>query len=271
VGIKPTRDLIPTGPEGDWFHGLTCHGPLARDVADAATLLDVLADTGTRFATAAERGAGAGGPSALRIGLSFHTPWFVPGRVDPRVHAVVLRLADVLRDLGHDVMDAGPGHEAAGVLFLPRGTNGVRRALEAMGPAAEVETRTRGHARLGAALGGPVVAGAKRLERMLAARMSRVFRRVDVLLAPTTAEPALSVGRFDGRSYWPTASAIEAACPFAFPWNVVGWPGLNVPAGVDDQGVPLGAQLLGRAGDEERLIELAAQLETVERWDQRRP
>ena len=270
VGIKPTRDLVPTGAEGQWFHGLTCHGPLARDVADAALLLDVLAATGERHAEAAARGA-AQGPGRLRVGVSFTTPWLVPGKVHPQVRAAVLRLADVLRSLGHDVVAAEPGHGLAGLLFLPRGTNGVRRALAAMGADATVERRTREHAFLGGVLGGPLLAGARRLEPFLAERMARVYDRVDVLLAPTTAKPALRIGQFAGRRWLPTSTAIEAACPFAFPWNVVGWPGVNVPAGLDDGGVPLGAQLLGRAGDEERLIALAAQLETVERWDRRRP
>ena len=269
VGIKPTRDLIPPGPSGELFHGLSCHGPLARTVGDAALLLDVLAASGTTHADAARRGRG--GVAPLRIGLSFATPWFVPGRVDRQVRAAVTRLAGVLRELGHEVVHAGPGHELAGVLFLPRGTNGVRRALAALGPDAQVENRTREHARLGAVLGGPVVAAAKAAEPWLARRMGRVFDRIDVLLAPTTAKPALRIGQLDGRSYWPTGTAIEAACPFAFPWNVVGWPGVNVPAGADEGGVPLGAQLLGRAGDEAQLVALAAQLESVERWEERRP
>jgi amidase len=266
VGIKPTRDRIPTGPEGEWFHGLTCHGPLTRSVADAALLLDVLADSATRYAQAAERA-----PGRLRIGVSFTTPWVVPGKVDPQVRAAVRRIAGVLGDLGHEVIDAEPDHRLAGLLFLPRGTNGVRRALAAMGPDASVENRTREHAFLGGVLGHGLLAGAKRLEPFLAGRMSRVFDRVDVLLAPTTAQPALRIGQFDGRRWLPTSTAIEAACPFAFPWNVVGWPGVNVPAGLDADGVPLGAQLLGRTDDEDQLISLAAQLETVERWDERRP
>lgn len=270
VGIKPSRDVVPVGEDHYAFHGLTCHGPLARDVADAALLLDVLADTGTRHADAAERGA-AGGPGPLRIGLSFHTPWFVPGKVDPQVRSATLRIADVLRALGHEVVPVGPRHEAAGALFLPRGTNGVRGALAALGTGAEVERRTHEHARLGRILGGPLLAAAKALEPRLAGRMARVFERIDVLLMPTTAKPALRIGELDGRSYWPTGTAIEAACPFAFPWNVVGWPGVNVPAGLDAGGVPLGVQLLGRAGDEELLVTVAAQLETVERWAQRRP
>lgn len=235
----------------------------------------MLAGAGTRYADAAARGrvgdGDAAGPARLRIGLSFRTPWFVPGRVDPQVRAAVLHVVDALRELGHEVVEAEPGHELAGVLFLPRATNGVRRGLTALGRGAVVERRTREHALLGSVLGGPVVAGAKALEPLLAARMGQVFRRIDVLLALTTAEPALRVGQFDGRSWLGTGPQIEAACPFAFPWNVVGWPGVNVPAGLDRDGVPLGAQLLGRTGDEERLIALAAQLEAVEHWPARRP
>lgn len=267
VGVKPTRDLVPTQPETAAFHGLPVNGPLARTTGDAALLLDVLAGTGTRHQDAAAAGPGR----ALRIGLSFHTPWFVPGRVHPRIREAVLRLAGVLRGLGHEVVDARPRHEAGGVLFLPRGMNGVHRALRGFGPAAEVERRTREHARFGRLLGGPVVAAAKALEPRLAGRMSRTFEEVDVLLAPTTASPALRIGQLDGRGYWPTGTAVEAACPFAFVWNVVGWPGVNVPAGTDDGGVPVGAQLLGRPGDEPALLALAAQLEGEERWFERRP
>ena len=42
VGIKPQRGRISTWPEPEAFNGLTCIGPLARTVADAALLLDVL-------------------------------------------------------------------------------------------------------------------------------------------------------------------------------------------------------------------------------------
>jgi amidase len=52
---------------------------------------------------------------------------------------------------------------------------------------------------------------------------------------------------------------------------VLGWPGMNVPAGLTDAGLPVGAQLLGPAGGEERLISLAAQLESVARWADHTP
>ena len=62
-----------------------------------------------------------------------------------------------------------------------------------------------------------------------------------------------------------------AACPYAWPWNVLGWPAINVPAGFADGGLPLGAQLLGPANSEPLLISLAAQLEADRRWYERWP
>jgi amidase len=61
------------------------------------------------------------------------------------------------------------------------------------------------------------------------------------------------------------------ACPYAWPWNVLGWPGVNVPAGFTEDGLPMGAQLLGPDGSEFRLVSLAAQLESVRRWSAQRP
>ena len=266
VGVKPTRDRIPTGGEGEWFHGLTCHGPLTRNVGDAALLLDVLADTGTRYADAAARE-----PGRLRIGVSFATPWFVPGKVHPEVRAAVRHVAGVLAELGHEVVDAEPAHGMAGLLFLPRGTNGVRRALAAMGPDATVERRTREHAFLGGVLGGAIVAGARRAEPWLAGQMSKVYERVDVLLAPTTAQPALRVGQFENKRWHQTSTKIEAACPFAFPWNVVGWPGVNVPAGIDSRRRAARRAAAGPRRRRGTPAVAGAQLEAVERWDERRP
>lgn len=65
--------------------------------------------------------------------------------------------------------------------------------------------------------------------------------------------------------------AITEACPYAWPWNVLGWPGINVPAGFTADGLPVGAQLLGPSRSEELLISLAAQLEADQRWYEHRP
>jgi amidase len=92
-------------------------------------------------------------------------------------------------------------------------------------------------------------------------RVSRVFERCDVVLTPTTAMPAPRIGALEGRGYWKTGNTASAICPFAFAWNVVGWPGISVPAGLTSAGLPIGAQLLGRESDEATLLSLAGQVE----------
>ena len=52
---------------------------------------------------------------------------------------------------------------------------------------------------------------------------------------------------------------------------MLGWPGVNVPAGFVGQGLPVGAQLLGPAHSEPLLVSLAAQLEAELRWHEAWP
>src|SRR5699024_9718719 len=94
---------------------------------------------------------------------------------------------------------------------------------------------------------------------------------VDVILAPTTATPPPRVEALDGISGWQTDKVITAACPCTWPWNVTGWPSINIPAGFCANGLPLGAQLMGPESSEFRLTCLAAQLEQKCRWARHEP
>ncbi len=95
-------------------------------------------------------------------------------------------------------------------------------------------------------------------------RVGRIFERCDVVLTPTTAKPPPRIGALDGKGYWVTSNTAAATCPFAFAWNVTGWPGISVPAGLTASGLPIGAQLLGRENDEATLLSLAGQVERAE-------
>ncbi|MYU61516.1 amidase family protein, partial [Streptomyces sp. SID69] len=112
---------------------------------------------------------------------------------------------------------------------------------------------------------------ARRAEAGLRRRIGGFFRSYDVILTPTTAAPPPRIGALDGLGGAATDRAIIGACPYAWPWNVLGWPGVNVPAGFTGDGLPVGAQLLGTAGSEPLLVSLAAQLEAELRWYERWP
>ena len=176
-------------------------------------------------------------PGTLRIALALGVPFSgAPAKLHRDVRAQVERIAGVLTDLGHDVFYASPFYGLVGAAFMPRSMSGVRGFAQLAGDDAELDARTRDNARTGRVLGGPLLAVARAAEPLLRAQIGRVFGRADVVLAPTTAQPPLPVGAIDGLSNWQTDKRIVAACPYAWPWNVVGWPGVNVPAGFTRRG-----------------------------------
>lgn len=276
IGIKPQRGRISTWPRGESFHGITVNGTLARTVADAALLLDAASGNHDRdpHRPPALTVADAVGrdPGRLRIALSLKPPFTaVPARLHPEIRARVVELAERLAALGHDVEEADPPYGQIGLTFVPRATAGIAdRVREAPDPAL-LDPRTRDAARLGRLLGGAPLRAARRAEVVLHRRIGRFFGRYDVVLAPTTAAPPLRIGALHGLRGLATDRAMIAACPYAWPWNVLGWPGVNVPAGFVGEGLPVGAQLLGPAHSEPLLVSVAAQLEAELRWHEHRP
>ncbi|MEW2048184.1 amidase [Streptomyces sp. NPDC005476] len=276
VGIKPQRGRVSTWPRGESFHGITVNGTLARTVADAALLLDAASGNHAHDPhrpPAVDASAAAGrDPGRLRIALSLKPPFTaVPARLHPEVRARVLELAERLASSGHTVEEADPPYGQIGLTFVPRATAGLaERVAEAPFPTL-LDRRTRGSARLGRLLGGVPLRAARRAEAVLHRRIGGFFETYDVILAPTTAAPPPRIGAMLHLSGFATDRAMIAACPYAWPWNVLGWPGVNVPAGFTPEGLPVGAQLLGPANSEPLLISLAAQLEAELRWHERWP
>ncbi|MGP3973182.1 amidase [Streptomyces sp. 8N114] len=277
VGIKPQRGRISTWPDPESFNGITVFGPLARTVEDAALLLAAASGNhpGDRHRpppvdvlSAVHRE-----PGSLRIALS--TRWAFTAthkRLDPRVAAAVRALAERLAALGHEVEEADPHYGPVGLTFVPRSTAGVRAWAQRVPDPALLDPRTRAVARAGRLLGGPVLRMARAAEVPLRRHVGRIFHRYDVVLTPTTATPPPRVGALARLSGWRTDIRMIAHCPYAWPWNVLGWPGINVPAAINEPGgLPLGAQLLGPAHSEPLLISLAAQLEADRRWHERWP
>jgi amidase len=283
VGIKPQRGRISTWPDPDPFNGLTVIGPLGRTVADAALLLDAASgnNPGDRFrpppppapfAAAAADGAAGRAAARLRIAIALKPPFTAfRSHLHPEIRSAVERLGAVLSDLGHDVQHADVNYGAFAAGVLPRSLNGLGAWAQRLPDHSLLDPRTNHNMRIGALLGGPILGIGRALEGPMRRQIGASFKRFDVVITPTTAEPALAVGAIDGLSGWETDRVITAACPYAWPWNVTGWPSVTVPAGLTAAGLPIGAQLLGPASSEPLLIALAAALETFERWHERRP
>ncbi|HEX4864023.1 MAG TPA: amidase [Acidimicrobiales bacterium] len=278
VGIKPQRGRISTWPDAEAFNGITVHGPLARTVADAALLLDVLSGdhAGDKHKPPPPRRpyveSAHSAPPRLRIAFSRRIPFsLVLTSLDPEVESAARSAVERIAGLGHEVEEADPAYGLIGLSFVPRSTAGVADWCRRVPDEGLLDHRTRANGRMGRLLGGPVLRFARWLERPFASRLGAIFERYDVVVAPTTAKPPMRVGAFEGLSGWATDQLMAGACPYAWPWNVVGWPAVNVPAGFTGSGLPVGVQLIGPANSEDLLISLAAELESVSGWADRHP
>ncbi len=245
-------------------------------MADAALLLDAASGNhdGDLHRPPVLRVSDAVGrePGRLRIALSLKPPFTaVPARLDPVVRAKVVALAERIAALGHTVEEAEPRYGRIGLTFVPRATAGIAERVRDAPHPHLLDPRTREAARLGRLLGGAPLRVARRAEATLHRRIGALFDTYDVLLAPTTAAPPLRIGSMANMSGLDTERAVIAACPYAWPWNILGWPGVNVPAGFVGEGLPVGAQLLGPAHSEPLLVSLASQLEDDQRWHERWP
>ncbi|NLE80126.1 MAG: amidase [Rhodococcus sp.] len=277
VGIKPQRGRISTWPHAEAFYGLTVNGPLARTVGDAALLLDIASGNHDgdihRPDPVSVSDAVGRDPGVLRIALSLRIPFTgTPSTLHPEIRRAVWNTARVLRSLGHHVVVDDPDYGILfGLNFLPRSYAGLDDWTQTFPEPELADPRTRLKARYGRAIHGLPLRAARAAEPRMRRRIGAIFDEYDIVLAPTTATPPPRVEALDGISSWETDKAVTALCPYAWPWNVLGWPSVNVPAGFTETGLPIGVQLMGHENSEPLLVSVAAQLESVLHWDRSTP
>jgi amidase len=267
VGMKPQRDRVSLGALAGHWYGLSVAGFLTRTVEDTALLLDVAADKRPErpYAEAARTE-----PKQLRIALSFKAA-VQPAHVNKAVRASLNELADTLRSLGHQVSEHDPNFGRAQDAAAARFLAGIAHDAERFPRPERLQRRTRGFVRLGKLVPRPLLDKALRDEARHAARIGELFRGHDVLVTPTTARPPVKAAQWEGIGTVRTLLEMAAAYPFTNVWNMTGQPGVSIPGPPTEDGLPVGAQLIGPPDGEDRLLSLAAQLERELGWPERRP
>lgn len=262
-GLKVTRGAVTTAPAQEVFGGLSVYGFLTRGVADAALLYEVV--TGKPYVAAAQQD-----PPRLRIALSTRIPPGSSARLNAEWRGAAESTAELLRSLGHEVIEREPSIGPVGLNVVARYLAGIDAQAKAVAHPARLEKRTRRLARLGRAAARPA-ARARRLESADAARVNAIFDDVDVVLGPTLARAPLPIGSYEGRGASYTLNGALRWVPFNGVWNHVGNPAAAVPAGFDADGLPLSVQLVARHGAEATLFSLAHELEVARPWTDARP
>ncbi len=270
-GIKPQRDRVPLAPHDGAWNGLSVNGPMARTVEDAALFLDV---TTTMPAPDGGFVAAAGrAPGRLRIALSTKLPPLLVARIGRAQRAAVQEAGELLRELGHDVIERDPDYPTSSIVgqALPRYFRGVYDDVQTLPHPERLEARTREFARIGGLFSDRRMNSIRAAESQVAQRVQSIFDDVDVVVTPGTAAGPSRIGAYQQRGAISTLLMVASRVPFQALFNVTGQPAAVVPWGLDGDGIPTSIQLVGRPFDEATLLSLGAQIEKARPWAQRRP
>jgi len=260
VGLKPTRDLLPTDP--DHWPQLNHEGFLTRTARDQAVLLGAMVDAALSAAADAD-------PPPLRIGWTRRPP--APARLTPMVRAAFDRTLGLLRGFGHDVLPTKLPYGEAQHVFLPRFMRAAADDVQRLADPTKVEPRTAAMARLGRRVPEPVLRRAFRDGDRMRERFVAGMAALDVVVLPMLTRGAIPVRRYAKAGPWRTMFGLAQWMPYAPAFNITGQPAMSIPAGVDADGLPLAVQLVGKPGAEATLLALAGQLERAAGWPDRRP
>jgi aspartyl-tRNA(Asn)/glutamyl-tRNA(Gln) amidotransferase subunit A len=291
TGIKPTYGRCSRYGMVAFASSLDQAGPMARDVRDCAILLEAMAGFDARDATSLKldvpkweaelsndiKGKRVGIPREYRIDG-------VPAEID----AVWEQGIAWLRDAGARIVEVSLPHtkyalpayyiiapaEASsnlarydgvryGLRVQPeqaKGTGSLQdmyEATRAAGFGPEVKRRIMiGTYVLSAGYYDAYFNQAQKVRTLIARDFDAVFADVDLILTPTAPSAAFGLGE---KSADPIAMYLNDV--FAVPASLAGLPAISVPAGLDGQGLPLGLQIIGRALDEQGVLNAALAFE----------
>ncbi|WP_139093058.1 MULTISPECIES: Asp-tRNA(Asn)/Glu-tRNA(Gln) amidotransferase subunit GatA [unclassified Pseudomonas] len=295
TGIKPTYGRVSRWGMIAYASSLDQGGPLARTAEDCALMLGAMAGFDPKDSTCVDQpvddylAALAKPLTGLRIGLP--KEYFGAG-LDSRIADAVMNVVEQLKQLGAVVKEislpnmqhAIPAYyviapaEASSNLSRfdgvrygyrcedPKDLQDLYKRSRAEGFGAEVKNRIMvGTYALSAGYYDAYYLKAQKIRRLIKNDFTSAFAEVDVILGPTTPNPAWKLGE---KNNDPVAQYLEDI--YTITANLAGIPGLSMPAGFVD-GLPVGVQLLAPYFQEGRLLNVAHQYQLATDWHKQAP
>jgi aspartyl-tRNA(Asn)/glutamyl-tRNA(Gln) amidotransferase subunit A len=262
--LKPTYGRVPLYPASA-FGTLAHVGPMTRDAADAALLLDVIGVPDSRDWSALGPAPGsftaglAGGVRGLRVAYSPSLGGQVA--VQPAVAAAVRRAVERLAELGAYVTETDPDFTDPVDAFHTLWFSGAARVTEQLSPR-QRESLDPGLAEIrsaGARFSALDYLAAVDVRMELGRRMGRFHDSYDLLVTPTLPVTAFEAGvevpKGSGHRRW------TGWTPFTYPFNMTQQPAATIPCGKDGDGLPVGLQLVAARHRDDLVLRAAHALE----------
>lgn len=272
VGLRPTVGRVPnTGsvPVSEQFDTI---GPLAYSAREAAAVFEAIAGYDPACEMSVDRpvdswtSVRARGLHGLRVGVP--RSFFFEG-IDEEVDTAVRAMFGILSDLGLSVRDVDlPGveavHQQMSNVLLCDAAAYHRKRLEESPERFGDDVRER--MMIGYETSGIDHAEGQAAQRRWRRQVETLFQSVDLIVTPTVgfAAPRIS----------DSARMIEATrglTRLTFPWSFAQVPALSLPCGFTREGLPIGAQLVGRYFDEALLFAVADAVQDVTDFHLSRP
>lgn len=295
VGLKPTYGRVSRYGLVAFASSLDQIGPLTRDVADAALVMNAIAGHDPRDSTSADYPVPDYTASlipdikGLRLGVP--KEYFVEGMqggVRDAIHAAIAKLEELGASVDWEVSLPHTRHALAAYYIIAPSEamanlaryDGVKYGFSADGDDmwdAMEQTRGRG---FGPEVKRRIILGtyalsagyydayylkAQKVRTLIRQEFEEAFRRYDALITPTSPTVPFRIGeRVDD----PLQMYLSDVC--TLPINIAGIPGLSVPAGFAD-GLPVGMQILGKPFAEETLFRIGYAYQQATGWHEFRP
>ncbi len=278
VGMRPSPGRVPTWPADAAWGTMAVQGPMARDVADAALLLSVLAGPDPRSPIALETPGSAFAVPLERDLAGLRVAWAprLDGSMpfEPEVVAALEPAVKVFADLGCTVEEACPDLSGADEAFRVLRAWQFELHLGALMDLHRDQIKATVVANIeeGRRLTGADLGRAEVLHTRLYHRVRAFFERYDVLIAPVS-----QVAPFDANLEYPTEVAGVAMTSYvdwmrsAYVISATGCPALSVPGGFTPGGLPVGLQVIGPHRADLAVLQVAYAFEQATAHGTRRP
>lgn len=287
VGLKPTRGRTSLGPDiGEGWGSMSTAHVVSRSVRDSAALLDV-----------------THGPA---VGDPYHAPYFggryldevknpdhplriavdrIPvndRQMDPEVAEGLDNVARLCESLGHNVEERSFEYDrealgnATSALVIANVRNNVNARAEMLGiePSLDViEQYTHLMVTLGEQITGEIYAASINCIHRVTRQLEIFFLDYDLILSPTLLTPPPKLGYMDTDSpdFDTYGEHFNSFWGFTNLYNATGNPAISLPLHWSADNLPVGIQFVAPWGGEDRLFNIAAQMEEALPWFDRRP
>lgn len=297
VGIKPTYGRVSRYGVVAYASSLDQVGPFATTVRDAALITQVLSGKDPQDSTSVEDkvpdfvAACDRGIKGLRIGIP--KEYFIEG-LHPEVEKSVRDALATLEKMGAKLVPVSLPHTELALptyyIIAPAEASsnlarydGVRYGYrtEKVSDLMEMYCHTRAEGfgdevKRRIMIGSYVLSSgyydayyirAQKVRALIAKDFKDAFsNHCDVIACPASPTTAFKIGE---KTEDPLAMYLSDV--FTIPVNLAGLPGMSIPCGIDNKGLPIGLQLIGRPFDEETLFAAAQSYEGATDWAKRLP